>query len=347
MLALAAVGVLVLVLYGLPRIFVGAGELTDAERLKAENDVRTTLVQALAGAILLFGLYYTGRTYVLNREGQVTERFTRAIDQLGNEKSLDVRLGGIYALERIANESARDHWPIIEVLTAFVREHARWVAANANRALETDVKAVLTVLGRRNRAHETADQFLDLTGTNLRGAKLNEAPLEGADLREAHLEGANLDRAHLEGANLDRVHLEDATLIGAHLERARVRAAHLNGANLYRAHLKYASLYRAHLERAGLIEAYLEDANLSTAHLEDANLREAHLERARLDRADLEGASLLGAHLEGANLREAHLEGADLREVSGLTSEQVAGASRNELTKLPEGVEWGEIPARD
>jgi hypothetical protein len=98
--ALLAFGVLVLVLYVLPSLLVGPdSDLTTAERLKAENDVRTTLLQAVAGAVLLAGLYFTGRTYLLNREGQVTERFTRAIDQLGS-KSLDVRLGGIYALER-------------------------------------------------------------------------------------------------------------------------------------------------------------------------------------------------------------------------------------------------------
>ncbi|MBI2881185.1 MAG: hypothetical protein HYY21_06330 [Candidatus Tectomicrobia bacterium] len=54
----------------------------------------------------------------------VSDAFTRAIEQLGNQESLEVRLGGIYALERIARDSRRDHWPIMEVLTAFVREKA-------------------------------------------------------------------------------------------------------------------------------------------------------------------------------------------------------------------------------
>ena len=40
----------------------------------------------------------------ITRQGQITERFTRAIDQLGSEK-LEIRLGGIYSLERIDKES--------------------------------------------------------------------------------------------------------------------------------------------------------------------------------------------------------------------------------------------------
>ena len=92
---IAGLVVLVLALYVMPAVLVVPDDkLTVADRLKAENDIRTTLLQALAGATLLVGLYFTGRTFQLNREGQVTERFTRAIDQLGSDK-LDVRLGGI------------------------------------------------------------------------------------------------------------------------------------------------------------------------------------------------------------------------------------------------------------
>src|SRR3712207_3973288 len=43
----------------------------------------------------------------LTRQGQITERFTRAIDQLGHDRT-EIRLGGIYALERIAKESEED-----------------------------------------------------------------------------------------------------------------------------------------------------------------------------------------------------------------------------------------------
>jgi len=46
-----------------------------------------------------------------------------ATDLRGNPK-LEVRLGGIYSLERIANESEKDHFAIMEVLGSYVRLHA-------------------------------------------------------------------------------------------------------------------------------------------------------------------------------------------------------------------------------
>jgi hypothetical protein len=56
---------------------------------------------------------------------------SRAIDQLGKvddkgNKLFEIRIGGIYALQRIARESEEDYWPIMEILTAYVREHAPW-----------------------------------------------------------------------------------------------------------------------------------------------------------------------------------------------------------------------------
>jgi len=54
----------------------------------------------------------------------VTDRYTKAIEQLGSDKR-DVRIGGIYALERVARDSPRDHPTVIEVLAAFIREHSR------------------------------------------------------------------------------------------------------------------------------------------------------------------------------------------------------------------------------
>ena len=256
---LIVLGLLValLVLDVLPALLVGPDDkLTTAERLKAENDVRTTLLQALVGGTLLAGLYFTARTFQLNREGQVTERFTRAIQQLG-DKSLDVRLGGIYALERIAQSSQREYGPIIEVLTAFVREHAALPAdatANDSRAEpeqsdvgiderakigpRLDVQTVLTVLGRSRRDWD--HQPLDLQRTDLRGANFERADLQGADLRGANLQFANLSRSqslsnvNLMEADVGNANFYSARLVGADLNRANLKDVWANGANLDR-----------------------------------------------------------------------------------------------------------------
>ena len=79
------------------------------------NKYRTTSVQIVAiiaqifgGIAILIGIYFAWGNLITARDGQITERFTRAVDQLGNEK-MEIRLGGIYALERISRESKKDY----------------------------------------------------------------------------------------------------------------------------------------------------------------------------------------------------------------------------------------------
>ena len=89
-----------------------------AKQLELEDNFRKTIMQGLGGAIVLLGLYYSARTFGLSRQGHITDRFTKAIEQLGklngDHPSIEVRLGAIYALERIAIDSPRDHWTIME-----------------------------------------------------------------------------------------------------------------------------------------------------------------------------------------------------------------------------------------
>jgi Pentapeptide repeats (8 copies) len=299
---LGVVGVLWVVLVAAPPWFVHDRSL---EGLKAQNEVRTTLLQGLGGMVLLVGAYFTYRQLHSAREGQITERYTRAIDQLGHDQ-LDVRLGGIYALERIARDSPDDRATIGEVLTAFVRSHAPWPPRLPGQYVATapidqvpelqaraaDVQACLTVLGRGGFAPPAEGQSdrLDLHTVDLRHANLTSAHLERADLRDTYLERADLTGAHVEEANLAGAHLERADLGGAYLEEADLGGAYLERADLGGAHLERADLAFAHLEEAILAFAHLEEANLGGAHLERADLGGAHLERAILGGAP--GASI-------------------------------------------------------
>lgn len=73
-------------------------------------------MQGLAGLAVLAGAAFTWRQLQVSRQGQVTDRYTRAIEQLGEDSPV-VRVAGINALERIARDSAADRLTISEVLT--------------------------------------------------------------------------------------------------------------------------------------------------------------------------------------------------------------------------------------
>jgi hypothetical protein len=184
--------------------------------------VRNLVLIVGGGVVAVLGLAFTAlRTYAANlqaqaandqaraaneqarlaEQGHITDRFTKAIEQLGSDK-LEVRLGAIYALARVARDSQRDHGPIMETLTAYVREKTPWLEGEGQteEVMEiltayvrektplhegegqtekvkpaTDIQALLTVIGRRHREYDLEGQRLDLRGTDLRGADLREA----------------------------------------------------------------------------------------------------------------------------------------------------------------------------
>ena len=188
------------------------------------------MLTAGAGLLATGGVLFTVRKFVLSRDGQVTGRYAKAIGQLGSEK-LDVRIGGIWALERVARDSATDHPAVMEMLAAFIREHSheQWPPPGPSgrareRSLRPDVQAALTVVGRRltERDIEPIDLArADLTGANLGGARLTGANLGGARLTGANLTGANLTSADLADADLTRADLTRADLTRAELTGAR------------------------------------------------------------------------------------------------------------------------------
>jgi uncharacterized protein YjbI with pentapeptide repeats len=300
----------------------------------ALDNARGRLLTLGAGLFAAGALVFTARNFTLSREGQVTDRYTKAITQLGSKK-LDVRIGGIYALERIARDSAKDHPTVMEVLTAFIREHSRKPLpepTSATGPLEPaapepaapepgtrpDIQAAVTVIGRRNAKHDR--QRTNLHGVHLRDADLPEANLDGADLGGANLRFAKLRVAKLTHADLGGAKLDGAYLVDADLRFAKLRMAKLTHTDLIRADLAGADLIGADLTDADLTRADLTDADLGGADLTRADLTRANLTRANLTRGDLArgrpaSTKLTRLFLPSAKLTDVDFTDADLRGV--------------------------------
>jgi uncharacterized protein YjbI with pentapeptide repeats len=288
-------------------------QLEPAELLQAKNNIRTTTIQAFGGLALLIGAFFTGRQLWLTREGQVTERFSKAIDQLGSDEP-NVRLGAIHALVRISRNSRADRSAVVEILTEYIRSRSPWPppkprklnilssvrpasrsrSDNGRETFPTDVQVVMALLARR-RVAMAANQAVTLSGVSLRGVNLPKAYLQRVDFRGSDLRQTNLSRADLWRSNF-----EDASLQEATLERANFQRSDLNRANLEGARLVLAIVKKADLRQSRLVEANLRGAILDGSNLQGADFRLAHLRG-----ASFSATRLVGTTFDGADLREA------------------------------------------
>lgn len=260
--AVLAVPVILVAIWRVPQWQTSSVKFsTPDKQAEVENAYRTTLIQALGGTFLFVTAYFSYRNLKATEEKQITERYSKSIEQLGDDK-IEVRLGGIYALERIARDSPKDHWTIMEVLTSFVQEKS--LRENINNLVEEpiprDVQAALTVIGRRDSSKDPGDKRLDLRKVNIRGADLSGANFSGADLWVVNLSEANLSEANLRGADFS-----DADLKGADFSDADLSEANLGGASL-----SYTDLRGADFSEANLRGADLEEAGLTSKQVRSA-----------------------------------------------------------------------------
>jgi uncharacterized protein YjbI with pentapeptide repeats len=346
-------------------VFSTPQELSIEQQLQSRNQGLTATAIAFLGLGVILNAYYTAKRVEaiqksaiasqknleislqnaqLSQDRLISERLMAAIAQLGHEK-IATRTSAIYILERIAQDFPQEHWTVMEILTAFVRENADireaenteedsqvYLSKYKNNQRRTppeiapkirkDIQAALTVIGRRNSEQDDKRKKLDLRNTDLRRADLLGMDLQRADLRGSDLRGADLRNCNLSQANLENIQMAGCVLHEANLWKANLQGANLQGANLHRAVLYEANLREVNLVGANLRGANLEGANFYKANLQQASLKVANLTGAKLFLANLQGAKLgkanlylcglVGANLNGANLNGVNLCGANL-----------------------------------
>jgi hypothetical protein len=189
-----------------------------------ESDIRGSLLQGVGGVLLVAGAITAWRQmlisrgqHALDRQVAVTEAFAKAIEFIGNDRAVDVRLGGIYSLDRVADDDPNERARILDILLSFIRDNSP-----GDGDIPRDVRAALTVLTRRSWP---------------KPIDLSEAKLTSVDLRHAYFVNANLSRADLSMANLSHAILQGANLRGADLRRSDLGDADLRGAQLISARL--------------------------------------------------------------------------------------------------------------
>lgn len=306
-------------------------------------------VAAFAGApFLIWRTWIADRQRHLSQEELYTSLLTKAVEQLGStreEKSEDgkvktasnteVRLGAIYALEKLARDYSPLRVQITAILCAYVRKNAQRpkpATDEINQILKMDPHERSAEDAELKRRHEEewapridVQVALSVIGgraesqrpSQIRDAE-HEAPSgkDRLDLRKAHLAQIELpdlqfDEANFSGSCLNFVILKGTQLRNADLSEAHLNHACLDGAGLQNARFEDAELQHASLVSVDLQNAVLNRANLEGARLNHACLIGAQLKDARLERAHLQGAVLRGANLRRASLARTHLEGVD------------------------------------
>ncbi len=209
----------------------------------------------------------------ISQQAQITESMGQAITQIGafngDKPNIVVRLGGLYSLQFITQDSPRHEKSIARIFYAYVHENIKRdkdsklkVTNIGNKdilQLPEDIKVAISIMGQfskeilrdsqLNFSHTDFTEYylagIDFRCINLQNLNLSGKDLSGANLSGANLSGADLSDANLSGVKLINTNLENANLFNANLINANLSGADLSGVNLFCADLTNADLSKA------------------------------------------------------------------------------------------------------
>lgn len=308
------------------------------------------LLQSLAGIVVLIGLYFTYQKIRVSDDTQLTERFTRAIDQLGNDKAA-IRLGAIYALERIAKDSDRDTETVIEILSSYVKHNNRYVAIDNLTNNANDLKSNIdgdkeTVALSSDEEHEKINLDSINQTTKISSGPESDKDIEDNDikLRELQKSGKSTDDQDKETSRVEiqsiltvlgrsmrksgkKIYLSNSDLSKTTFSKGDYEGTFLNDANLSDAVFVKAKLRGSNFNRAIIHSAFLLYTDISNSTLlnasfkgsvqmyidyENSNLSLTNLENTILVLSFMRNCSLIRANLQSAVLMGSNLVGANL-----------------------------------
>ena len=210
------------------------------------KDLSTVLKNLAQGSALLLGalvaaatLFFTliktwinERTTTAEEEGLITDRINAAVASLGAEKTIkkgkdeqtvpniEVRIGAILALERMAKKTADVHIQIMEILTAYIRENAPVTEEEHDRKPRHDIQLAFTVIGRRPEESIALERI-----NNFR------LDLRKCDLTRIVIHGVNFDCARFDDSIFNSAILIVTSMQSSYLNRVSMRSAYLSNVN--------------------------------------------------------------------------------------------------------------------
>ncbi len=250
----------------------------------------TGLVALFGGIIAILRSETNEREATTAEQGLITDRINKATEGLGKKDGKDpvieVRLGALYALERISQDSLRDHVQIMEILCAYIRYNSPLPdkkieidKLSKQKPPREDIQAALNIIGRRDRGingknrikKEAAEGYrINLSECNLFSVQLNNANLNGAIFHDARLDRVKIKNTKLIGSefidvSMRWINIKDTDLSDTYIYTQDMCNAFIHDSIFIRAHLNIFNLENTFITNTKIIAVQSDFSDFSTS----------------------------------------------------------------------------------
>ncbi len=293
-LCLVVAGLLLLIIAKFTAAAVSGDFTESGDGARALRELGTVILALFGAPFLIWRTVIASKQAHTAEQGLYTDRIAKAVEQIGADKvvkrqrtdengnltyerdsegnklfskpaiieetvpNLEVRIGGLYALERIARDSSEDRITVMEILCAYIRENCKpdtsclpaddasweeWLKwdTDSRPEMRSDVNAAISVINHRGKVQQEFERahgfILDLNGVDFRGLNI--------DLKS--FSHSNFKNAKLQGASITDSDIQDSAFIGTKLIGARFFNTNLSGSAFLGCRFDFAAFGRAKL----------------------------------------------------------------------------------------------------
>jgi uncharacterized protein YjbI with pentapeptide repeats len=362
----------------------------EIKKARLKNEFRKTIVQLLGGLLIIIGLSFTSKQISnstdqlrLSSESQSSDRYFRAIEQLGSEK-LQLRLGAVYALSRLGldSENAKDQWMVVSVLSAFVKQNTSHngnvssvpYSKDTGYRPPADIQQALRVIGNSNLLFSHLKEWsFDLSETDLSGYSLGGLTFTNCMFTRSHMNKTicinsvfkqsvftkcTMDNGKFTNVNFSGSAMNETSFLKCSLDNVTFDRTYLPFSNFTGAKIVGTSFKDGYLQRAEFVGANVNSCNYEKANLfaivfthsimvnnrfNGCDLRNCKFDGAIVDNCDFTGANLQDSSWDNVELLNVHFEGADLTGATGLVDDDIEFCSVDNA-RLPDGLKKQKKP---
>lgn len=271
----------------------------------------------------------------LDRATQFSESFGRAVEQLGHQ-DVSVRLGALHALALLAEQSSREHWPIVSILASHVRGASDPAFPGERAAKHLEIQLCINVLSRRNKEYDDPKDVLDLRGSDLRKIEFADGDFSKGRFVSSNFAGARLKSSSFAECDFsecvfDRVDIESSKFFAAVFDKAKWHGGIVKDADLTSTKFVFNDIKSVRFLRADFSDSYVLwigatnlkffnckgiEANWSHSGFKQLEMKDCDFTGANFTCCTLEKSQLAETNLRLSNFGEAEISGANFWNVA-------------------------------
>lgn len=282
--------------------------------------------------------------------------------------NIEIRLGGIYALEKIAKDHKSLHMPVMEILCSYVRQNAEnsdfdnqnesdeksEKSEIIKKLIRIDVQAAVSVIGRRNMSiideeiigdgrkdiSFEDDVRFDLsncrfTGLNMKGLTFSRANFERSVFVDSNFDDAYFDRTNFSKSEFKNVTMQNIKVNGCKLDESRFIDIYIGEAIFNRTWIS-----RVFFENVRILDSKMLNCHFYDSQMKTADFYRCDLSGSFLSRTDFSGSRFAFVVFDGSdfwytNLDMVIFQECDLTMVQNLMWVEIDKCYVDELTKFP------------